>query len=199
MVRRVIRIMIIVWLVSAALHWARRNGIGLGRRLESMLGGQEGAPPVGHRRPAGAGHTHRRTDDDARAELVAAAAREARSARDAAPATSPADTTSASADTTDGEPAATPDGEAQPDRDDLKIIEGIGPRIDEVFHVAGVTTFAELAALPVERIEEILRDAGVRASPGTWPEQAMLAADGQWDALAEWQAHLKGGREVTAD
>jgi predicted flap endonuclease-1-like 5' DNA nuclease len=91
-------------------------------------------------------------------------------------------------------PAAAP---APVPPDDLRKIEGIGPKISSVLQGAGVTTFARLAAADVGQLRQILREAGVRtASPTTWPEQAGLAAAGQWDRLEALQAMLKGGRRV---
>lgn len=81
--------------------------------------------------------------------------------------------------------------------DDLKRIEGIGPKISTLLRTAGVTTFAQLATTDVSRLDEILREAGITiADPTTWPEQASLAAGGEWDALETLQAELKGGRRV---
>lgn len=86
---------------------------------------------------------------------------------------------------------------APPVPDDLKRIEGIGPKISDVLQAAGITTFAQLAATDVSRLEQILMEAGLRlADPSTWPEQASLAADGQWDALEALQNELKGGKRV---
>jgi len=82
--------------------------------------------------------------------------------------------------------------------DDLKLVEGIGPKIAEIFNAAGINTFAELAATSVEKLSEILAEAGSRyasKNPGTWPEQAQLAADGNWDVLKVLQEKLKGGLE----
>ncbi len=80
--------------------------------------------------------------------------------------------------------------------DDLKIVEGIGPKIEGILHAAGIKTFAQLATAEVGQLEKIVReDAGIRvAFPDTWPEQARLAAAGQWDALEKLQDELKGGR-----
>lgn len=81
--------------------------------------------------------------------------------------------------------------------DDLKRIEGIGPKISSVLQKAGIMTFAQLAAADADQLRQILRDAGVRvADPTTWPEQAGLAAVGRWDGLAALQVTLKGGRRV---
>jgi predicted flap endonuclease-1-like 5' DNA nuclease len=82
-------------------------------------------------------------------------------------------------------------------RDNLKRIEGIGPRISALLQEAGVTTFAQLAVTEVSRLEQIVRGAHLEMiDPGTWPEQARLAADGRWDALQVLQDELKGGRRA---
>jgi hypothetical protein len=81
--------------------------------------------------------------------------------------------------------------------DDLAVIEGIGPKIAALLHDAGITTFAELAATDPARLEALLKEADLRlADPGSWPEQARLAAAGDWDALQSLQDSLKGGRQV---
>lgn len=81
--------------------------------------------------------------------------------------------------------------------DDLKKIEGIGPKTEAVLNEHGITTFAQLAAAGAEKIQVILDEAGLRlGDPTTWSEQAALAAKGQWEALAELQGRLKGGRRV---
>jgi predicted flap endonuclease-1-like 5' DNA nuclease len=96
-----------------------------------------------------------------------------------------------------GRPPAPVPRPAPPAADDLQRIEGIGPKISRVFQEAGITTFAELAAADVDRLKRILKDAGIRlAFPGTWPEQASLAAAAKWDALEALQAGLRGGRRV---
>ena len=82
--------------------------------------------------------------------------------------------------------------------DDLKKIEGIGPKIAGILNDNGVVTFADLAGTEVEKIREILLTAGSRYKmhdPATWPEQAKLAANGDWDALQQLQASLDGGRK----
>ena len=86
---------------------------------------------------------------------------------------------------------------AKPTPDDLAIVEGIGPKIASLFQAAGITTFGQLAATDVERLRQILREAGIRIDdPTTWPEQARLAAAGEWDKLKALQDQLKGGRRV---
>lgn len=83
-----------------------------------------------------------------------------------------------------------------PAGDDLSIVEGIGPKINSVLHEAGIRTFSQLSEATPERLEEILRGQGLRlANPETWPEQARLAATGDWNKLENYQKKLKGGRK----
>lgn len=81
--------------------------------------------------------------------------------------------------------------------DDLKIVEGIGPKIESILKASGIFTLAVLADTSTERLREILDDAGSRfksRDPKTWPVQAGLAADGKLAELKAWQGELKGGK-----
>ncbi len=81
--------------------------------------------------------------------------------------------------------------------DNLKRIEGVGPKIAEVLRSSGITTFEKLAAMNPDQIKAVLNAAGDRFSfqdPTTWPAQSDLAAKGKWDELKTWQEELKGGR-----
>ena len=83
-------------------------------------------------------------------------------------------------------------------KDDLKKIEGIGPKTAEALVNADISTFAQLAKSDPEKIKEILTEASsnlAHLDPGTWPEQAQLAADGKWDELKKWQDELDGGKK----
>lgn len=95
---------------------------------------------------------------------------------------------------------AEPEVEAPPapEPDDLTRIEGIGPKLSGVLQAAGISTFAGLAETEVGRLRQVLDEAGIAriSDPATWPEQAKLAAAGDWEALETLQDRLKGGREV---
>jgi len=81
---------------------------------------------------------------------------------------------------------------------DLKVIEGIGPKIEKILHDGGINDWAKLAATEVSAIKKMLEAAGGRyrlAVPDTWPKQSKLAADGKWTELKEYQDRLDGGRE----
>lgn len=83
-------------------------------------------------------------------------------------------------------------------QDDLKIIEGIGPKIAELLIAKSINTWQALAETKPERIKEILTEAGDRFKmhePGTWPKQSALAANAQWAELRTLQDRLDGGRE----
>jgi predicted flap endonuclease-1-like 5' DNA nuclease len=79
---------------------------------------------------------------------------------------------------------------------DLTVVEGIGPKINELFNNAGVATFAQLAKQTVPQMQKVLDDAGARyklAKPGTWAQQAALAAENKWSELKALQDKLSGG------
>ncbi|MDX1407300.1 MAG: hypothetical protein R3330_04180 [Saprospiraceae bacterium] len=81
---------------------------------------------------------------------------------------------------------------------DLKIVEGIGPKIEEILRGKGIKTWAKLAQARLPELRKILEDAGPRyrlANPKTWPRQARMAAKGEWKKLKAYQETLKGGRE----
>lgn len=81
---------------------------------------------------------------------------------------------------------------------DLKIIEGIGPKIEQLFKTSGILTWKSLSETSVDRCKEILVKAGERFQihdPGTWPRQAKLAYENKWRQLKDWQDELDGGRE----
>jgi large subunit ribosomal protein L27 len=85
--------------------------------------------------------------------------------------------------------------------DDLKLVEGIGPKIEGLLKEAGINTWAELATADLEKIQKVLDDAGPRYrmhDPATWAKQASLAAEGKWQELGEYQDHLKGGKDPDA-
>jgi ribosomal protein L21 len=80
--------------------------------------------------------------------------------------------------------------------DDLKIVEGIGPKAAEALVNAGVDTFEKLSKKSAEEIKNILVSASstlAHLDPTTWAKQAELAANGKWDELKKWQDELIGG------
>ena len=78
--------------------------------------------------------------------------------------------------------------------DDLKKVEGIGPKIASVLGEAGITTFELLSKTDPAKIAEIIKDVRGNHVPDTWPKQAKLADEGKWDELKKWQDELDGGK-----
>ena len=79
---------------------------------------------------------------------------------------------------------------------DLTIVEGIGPKINELFNNAGIKTFVQLAAATVPQMRKILDAGGSRfriANPSTWAQQGALAAENKWDELKKLQDKLSAG------
>ena len=82
-------------------------------------------------------------------------------------------------------------------QDDFTVIEGIGPKINELIHAEGIHTFAALASTEQSVIQSILDKAGpsfALADPGTWSAQSELAANNEWEKLKKWQDELDGGK-----
>ena len=98
-----------------------------------------------------------------------------------------AGTTAFSAD----EPAAT----ASPD--DFTRLEGIGPKLQAILHAGGVKTYRDLAAMSPEQLTDIIKADNFKApfDSSSWPEQAELAARGDWDGLQSLQDTLTAGRK----
>ena len=81
--------------------------------------------------------------------------------------------------------------------DDLTIIEGIGPKINQLLQAVGIQTFAQLADTSAESLKAILEPAGLRLiDPGSWSEQARLISEGKMEAFEELTKRLRGGRKL---
>lgn len=83
--------------------------------------------------------------------------------------------------------------------DDLKAIEGIGPKIESLCHGIGIRTWFDLSTTEASLLRTMLTDAGSRFAthdPSSWPEQAGLLAAGRWDEFKTLTDGLRGGRPV---
>ncbi|MGX1927855.1 hypothetical protein [Flagellimonas sp. 2504JD4-2] len=81
--------------------------------------------------------------------------------------------------------------------DDLTLVEGIGPKIQGLFHNHGIKTWKALSETSTVKCQEILTSAGKRYrihDPASWPMQAKMAYKGQWEELAKWQIKHKSGK-----
>jgi len=82
-------------------------------------------------------------------------------------------------------------------KNNLRLIEGIGPKIEELLNKGGIQTFQQLADASQGTLKGILAAGGARYKmhdPTTWGQQAALAAAGKKAELTKLQEELKGGR-----
>jgi len=83
--------------------------------------------------------------------------------------------------------------------DNLKRIEGIGPKLEEMLNENQIFTFSQLSNTSIAKLQSILDDGGEAYrihDPATWPEQAKLLAEGRIEEFEELTLVLKGGRRV---
>jgi large subunit ribosomal protein L21 len=81
-------------------------------------------------------------------------------------------------------------------KDDIEIIEGIGPKIAKVLADNGITTFAALADAKADDVTAMLKASGGRfslANTASWAEQAALLRDGKMDEFKKLCDELVGG------
>ena len=81
---------------------------------------------------------------------------------------------------------------------DLKIVEGIGPKIEALLNNSGINSWYDLSEASTEKLKSILDAGGENYAihnPSTWPKQALLAYQGKWQELKDWQQNLLGGKE----
>jgi predicted flap endonuclease-1-like 5' DNA nuclease len=81
--------------------------------------------------------------------------------------------------------------------DDLKVVEGIGPKIEGLLHADGIKTWRALSEAPAERLKGILDAAGPRYrvhNPTSWPRQAKMLVGGEWAAFKKLTDELTAGR-----
>jgi predicted flap endonuclease-1-like 5' DNA nuclease len=81
--------------------------------------------------------------------------------------------------------------------DDLKKIEGIGPKIERALKDRGIRSFQALSGMSIEDLQYILDTSEGNFAgndPVSWAQQATLAAEGRWSELKELQDRLDGGK-----
>ena len=62
------------------------------------------------------------------------------------------------------------------------MIDGLGPKSQQVLYDAGITTFQAIANATPDMLNDILKAAGLRlVQADTWPEQAARLAAGDAD------------------
>ncbi|MCA0456583.1 MAG: hypothetical protein LCI00_21600 [Chloroflexi bacterium] len=96
-------------------------------------------------------------------------------------------------------PVVTPAARATGKRDDLLIIEGIGPKSKEALNKAGITSFEQIANLSPDDLYRIVKiEGGVNlvGDAKTWPKQARLLADGKMKEFEEYVKYLVNSRDL---
>lgn len=95
------------------------------------------------------------------------------------------------------EPEQEPEPEPEPEPQDLKRIEGIGPKIDAALKAQGYPTYASVAAATEDELRAAIKAEGVRFAPSasSWARQAQFLAEGDEDGLKEYQDYLVGGQD----
>lgn len=79
--------------------------------------------------------------------------------------------------------------------EDLKVVEGIGPKIELLLKESGIKGLKDLSVVPVEDLKEILAKGGTRYrlnDPTSWPEQARLLVSGEFDKFKNFTSNLFG-------
>jgi len=82
-------------------------------------------------------------------------------------------------------------------QDDLKVVEGIGPKIEEMFKASGIKTWKALSETSVASCQEVLDGGGDRYKvhdPASWPMQAKMCYEGKWAELYKWQEEHDHGK-----
>lgn len=82
-------------------------------------------------------------------------------------------------------------------QDDLKLVEGIGPKIEGLFHTFDIKTWKALSEASVAKCQEVLNSGGERYrihDPSSWPMQAKMCYEGKWADLQKWQSEHKHGK-----
>lgn len=82
-------------------------------------------------------------------------------------------------------------------QDDLKVVEGIGPKIEGMFKDAGIKTWKALSESTVADCQKVLDGGGKRYQihdPASWPMQAKMCYEGKWKELFKWQEEHKHGK-----
>lgn len=81
--------------------------------------------------------------------------------------------------------------------DDLKVVEGIGPKISEMFKTDGIKTWKALSETSVADCQKVLAKGGNRYKvhdPASWPMQAKMCYENKWADLYKWQEEHNHGK-----
>jgi len=75
-------------------------------------------------------------------------------------------------------------------KDDLKVIRGIGPVLEKSLNELNVTAYSQIAKMTIKNMTKLLNDAGINAKIydlSGWKAQAKLALKGDMEAVKNWE------------
>jgi len=79
-------------------------------------------------------------------------------------------------------------------RNDLKIVDGIDPKIEKILHEVGVYTWGDLESIDLNYLTNLLREAGyTQINPRSWAFESSLAKQEKWTELKSFQEKDKPG------
>lgn len=85
----------------------------------------------------------------------------------------------------------------RPTQTDLTIIEGIGPKVQQVLNSHNIFTFSDIVQSSVDSMRQILKAHKLYIiNPSTWAEQAQLVIENKMDELKVLQLALKNGKRI---
>jgi predicted flap endonuclease-1-like 5' DNA nuclease len=74
-------------------------------------------------------------------------------------------------------------------RNDLKIVDGIDPKIEKLLNDHGITDWAKMEMVDMNTLNNLLQSSGyANLNPQSWPYQSSLARQGKWEELKTFQA-----------
>lgn len=75
-------------------------------------------------------------------------------------------------------------------KDNLKVIKGVGPVLEKSLNDVNITSYDQIAKMPIEDLTNVLNGAGINAKIydlAGWKEQATLALEGDMEAVKNWE------------
>jgi len=75
-------------------------------------------------------------------------------------------------------------------KDDLKVIKGIGPVLEKSLNELNITAYSQIAKMTIKNMTKLLNDAGINAKIydlSGWKAQAKLALKGDMEAVKNWE------------
>jgi predicted flap endonuclease-1-like 5' DNA nuclease len=90
--------------------------------------------------------------------------------------------------------------EATAGPDDLLIIEGIGPKINQALRADGITRWVQVRDASQDRLRSAIEKAGITFAPSmtTWPKQARYLAAGDQAGFRQYTEYLISGQDPEA-